>query len=154
MIFSAHAAVVRPAEPQWREYAVRTSDWWIANVPADKIPFWDFADPAIPDTSRDTAAGAIATAALLRLSHALGTEGGSPYAQIAHETASALVSGYLTPCRPDDTRPVGILTGGCFTRSNTVRSLDAATDVELIFGSYFLFESLAILAGSIPAGRI
>jgi hypothetical protein len=154
MIFSAHAAVVRPTEPVWREYARRTADWWIANVPADKISFWDFADPAIPDTSRDTAASAIATAAFLRLSHALGAKDGSRYAQIARETASALVSGYLTPCRPDDTRPSGILTGGCFTRRSTVRSVDAATDVELIFGSYFLLESLAVLAGSIPAGRI
>lgn len=154
MIFSAHAAVVRPTEPIWREYARRTADWWIANVPADRISFWDFADPAIPDTSRDTAASAIATAAFLRLSHALGAGDGSRYAQMARETASALVSGYLTPCRPNDTRPSGILTGGCFTRRSTVRSVDAATDVELIFGSYFLFESLAVLAGSIPAGRI
>jgi unsaturated chondroitin disaccharide hydrolase len=65
-----------------------------------------------------------------------------------------LIEGYLTPCRPGDERPIGILTGGCFTRRSTVRSVDAATDVELIFGSYYLFEALAVLSGSVPAGRI
>jgi unsaturated chondroitin disaccharide hydrolase len=155
MIYSAHAAVVRPDEPLWLDYATRTADWWIANVPADKVSFWDFGDPAIPHTSRDTAATAMATAALLRLSYALGDDkAASAYESFARESAEALITGYLTPCRPDDQRPVGILTGGCFTRRSTVRSVDAATDVELIFGSYYLFEALAVLSGSIPAGRI
>ncbi|MCA4133771.1 glycoside hydrolase family 88 protein [Arthrobacter sp. M4] len=155
MIYSAQAAVVRPDEPLWREYARRTADWWIANAPADKVSFWDFDDPAIPDTNRDTAATAMATAALLRLSYALGDDAsGSTYESFARESAEALIAGYLTPCRPGDQRPVGILTGGCFTRRGTVRSVDAATDVELIFGSYYLFEALAVLSGSVPAGLI
>lgn len=155
MIYSAQAAVARPEEPLWLEYATRTADWWIANVPADKVAFWDFSDPSIPDTSRDTAATAMATAALLKLSYALGdSEKAAAYESFAGETASALVDGYLTPCRPGDERPIGILTGGCFTRKSIVRSVDAATDVELIFGSYYLLEALAVLAGSLPAGRI
>lgn len=155
MIYSAQATVARPDEPLWLEYATRTADWWIENVPADKIAFWDFNDPSIPDTSRDTAATAMATAALLKLSYALGdSEQAGTYESFARETATALVGDYLTPCRPDDERPVGILTGGCFTRKSIVRSVDAATDVELIFGSYYLFEALAVLAGSLPAGRI
>lgn len=155
MIYSAQAAVARPEEPMWLEYATRTADWWMANVPADKVAFWDFNDPSIPDTSRDTASTAMATAALLKLSYALGdSENAEAYESFARDTASALIDGYLTPCRPDDERPVGILTGGCFTRKSIVRSVDAATDVELIFGSYYLLEALAVLAGSLPAGRI
>jgi unsaturated chondroitin disaccharide hydrolase len=46
----------------------RAADWWIAHVPADRIAFWDFDDPAIPNTNRDTSATAIAAASLLRLS--------------------------------------------------------------------------------------
>lgn len=155
MIYSTQATLARPDEPLWLEYATRTADWWIANAPADRVAFWDFSDPAIPDTSRDTAATAMATSALLNLSYALGdNEKAGAYEAFARETASALVDGYLTPCRPGDERPVGILTGGCFTRKSIVRSHDAATDVELIFGSYYLFEALAVLAGSLPAGRI
>lgn len=150
MIYSAYASVVRPDEPLWREYATRTIDWWIANVPDDKVSFWDFSDPDIPNTSRDTAATAMAAAAMLRLDSALG--GGTRYAAAAAESVTALVEGYLTPA--DGQTSPGILTGGCFTRRSTVRSQDAADNVELIFGSYYLFESICVLGGTIPAGRI
>ncbi len=33
MLYTAHAAMVRPKEPLWREYAVRVLDWWIDHVP-------------------------------------------------------------------------------------------------------------------------
>lgn len=153
MVFSAHAATVDPEEPLWLEYAVRTADWWMAHAPSDKVSFWDFDDPAIPETSRDTAATAMAAAALLKLAHALGDRG-TAYEAFAVESAAALTAGYLTPCRPHDERPGGMLTGGCFTRKSTVRSVDAATNVELIFGSYYLFESLAVLTGAVKPGRI
>ncbi len=58
---------------QWtgdREFltvATRTADWWLAHAPADRVAFWDFDDPAIPDTNRDTSATAIVAAALLKL---------------------------------------------------------------------------------------
>jgi unsaturated chondroitin disaccharide hydrolase len=47
-----------------------------------------------------------------------------------------------------------MLTGGCFTRKSVARDIDTAHDAELIFGSYFLFESLVILTGLVSAGRI
>ncbi|MGY3078005.1 hypothetical protein ACVWZZ_004413 [Bradyrhizobium sp. LM6.10] len=65
-----------------------------------------------------------------------------------------LVSGYLTPVGPDDQRPPGMLTEGCFTRKAVARDIDTAHDAELIFGNYFLFESLVILTGLVSAGRI
>lgn len=150
MLYSAQASVARPSEPLWREYASRTIDWWIDNVPADKVAFWDFSDPAIPNTSRDTAATAMAAAAMLKLDHALG--GQTRYEEQAKQTVNALVDGYLTV--GNDETPTGILTGGCFTRRAAARSLDVATDVELIFGSYYLFESLAVLTGTIAANVI
>ncbi|WP_165959603.1 glycoside hydrolase family 88 protein [Nonomuraea longispora] len=153
MLYAAHAAVVRPEDPRWRDVARRTIDWWIAHVPEDLIAFWDFDDPAIPDTDRDTAATTMAIAAALRLAHALG-EDGAPYRDFAERTAHAVVDRYLTPTDDTDGRPAGMLTGGCFTRRGTVRQQDAATNVELVFGSYFLLESLMVLTGVVPAGRI
>lgn len=154
MLYTAHAAMVRPEEPLWREYAVRVLNWWIDHVPADLIAYWDFDDPAIPTTSRDTAATAIAAAASLRLASALGPTGGAKYRDFAERTVTQLVSGYLTPVGPDDQRPPGMLTGGCFTRKAVARDIDTAHDAELIFGSYFLFESLVILTDLLSAGRI
>ncbi|WP_271585199.1 hypothetical protein [Bradyrhizobium sp. CCBAU 45389] len=153
MLYTAHAAMVRPKEPLWRDYAVRVLGWWIDHVPADLIAYWDFDDPAIPNTSRDTAATAIAAASALRLASALGPEEGAKYRVFAERTVTQLLK-YLTPTVPEDRRPPGILTGGCFTRKAIVRDIDAAENVELIFGSYFLFECLAILTGLLPSGRI
>jgi unsaturated chondroitin disaccharide hydrolase len=153
ILYAAHASMVRPKEPLWREYAVRVLDWWIDHVPTDLVAYWDFDDPAIPDTSRDTAATAIVAAASLRLASALGSTEGAKYQNFAERTVAQLV-GYLTPVEPGDRRPPGMLTGGCFTRKPIARDIDAAQDAELIFGSYFLFESLAVLTGLVAAGRI
>ena len=37
-------------------------------LPKDKIPYWDFDDPAIPNTPRDASAGALIASALIELS--------------------------------------------------------------------------------------
>ena len=46
--------------------AVQVADWYLANVPADLVCFWEF-HPAGPDAPRDTSATAIAAAALVKL---------------------------------------------------------------------------------------
>lgn len=38
------------------------------NMPADKIPYWDFNAPEIPNESRDASSGAIMASALIELS--------------------------------------------------------------------------------------
>src|SRR5699024_697391 len=37
------------------------------NLPDDKIPYWDFDDPKIPDAPRDASAGSLIASALLEL---------------------------------------------------------------------------------------
>src|SRR5215813_6911927 len=54
-------------ESRFRDAAERAADWWLAHAPADRVAFWDFDDPKIPDTLRDTSATAIVTASLLTL---------------------------------------------------------------------------------------
>src|SRR5262249_5710553 len=49
------------------EAAGRARVGWLAHAPADRVAFWDFDDPKIPDTLRDTSATAIVTASLLTL---------------------------------------------------------------------------------------
>lgn len=47
--------------------AQTTADYFLARLPEDWIPFWDFDDPAIPDTPRDSSAAAIAASGLMEL---------------------------------------------------------------------------------------
>lgn len=135
-------------EQAFKSDAIRVADWWVAHLPADCVAFWDFDDPAIPHTNRDTSATAIAAASLFKLA-ALIPERAEVYRQAAVESTEQLVIRFLTPVSPGDVRQAGILTGGCFNKRNGV-----AMDNELVWGDYFLFESLLILAGRIDATQV
>ncbi|MGA2411466.1 MAG: glycosyl hydrolase, partial [Candidatus Binataceae bacterium] len=122
--------------------AQRAADWWIAHVPADRVAFWDFDDPAIPHANRDSSAAAIAAAAMLKLSALSSSEPRRhQYRDAAEATAGALVRDYLGP--------EGGLWHGCYNKR-----INLATDNELIWGSYYLYEALHVLAGLLEPGRI
>lgn len=115
--------------------AERAADWWLAHVPADRIAFWDFDDPAIPSTNRDTSATAIAAASLLKLAALSPREPKRRmYSEAAEATVSVLVDHYLSAD--------GILRAGCFNKR-----IGLATEHELIWGDYYLYEALHVLAG-------
>ncbi|MDR0699513.1 MAG: glycoside hydrolase family 88 protein [Tannerella sp.] len=50
------------------ETAQKASDVFLKRLPEDRIPYWDFDAPGIPDEPRDASAAAIAASALLELS--------------------------------------------------------------------------------------
>jgi unsaturated chondroitin disaccharide hydrolase len=155
MLFSTQSYLADRRRTAWLDAATRGADWWLARVPADRVAFWDFDDPAIPDTERDTAATAIAMAALLRLGRVAPTAAARAHYQVAAETtARALTERYLTPTRPDDRRGPGILTEACFNKRTDARPHDRANRCEFIVGSYYLFESLLGLAGRIDPLRV
>jgi unsaturated chondroitin disaccharide hydrolase len=100
------------------DLAVSAADWWLANVPTDRVAYWDFSSTAV----RDTSATAIAAAAMARL--------GGPYRDAAHATVIALMSSH----RNAD----GVLVDGCTTMKNKNETFRH----ELIWGDYFLLEAL------------
>jgi unsaturated chondroitin disaccharide hydrolase len=155
MLFSTQSYLADRQREAWLAAAVRGAEWWLAHVPADRVAFWDFDDPAIPGTERDTAATAIATAALLRLSRLAPSEAErARWQEAAEATAEALVERYLTPTRPGDRRVPGMLTEACFNKRVDARPQDRANRCEFIVGSYYLFESLLALAGHVDPLRL
>ena len=102
-----------------------TSEWWIKNVPKDYIAYWDFNDKTIKDTS----ATAIAASSLLKLS----------YWEFAKNTIESLVENYLI-----NSKIPGALTNGCYFKKR-----ELGVNSELIWGDYFLFESLLKLEGKL-----
>lgn len=124
---------------EFLQVATRTADWWLAHAPADRVAFWDFDDPAIPHTTRDTSATAIVAAALLKLGALV--PDGRRYTDVGAATAAALAERYL-----DDR---GILSHGCYNKR-----LSLATEHELIWGSYYLMEALAVLDGKLEPSVI
>lgn len=57
-------------EKKYLEHAIQVAKFIINHpqLPEDKIPYWDFDDPDIPDTPRDASAGAVIASALIELS--------------------------------------------------------------------------------------
>ena len=47
-----------------------------------------------------------------------------------------------------------MLIGACFNKRRDARGPDSATNVETIFGSYYLFEALNVVGGTISANDI
>ena|SRR5690349_7010539 len=98
--------------------AASAADWWLANVPADRVAYWDFSSTAV----RDTSATAIAAAAMARL--------GGRYRDAARATVDALMASHRNA--------EGVLVDGC----TTLKSKDGTVRHELIWGDYFLLETL------------
>lgn len=123
--------------------ATKLCDWWLDHIPNDYVPFWDFDHPDIPNTWRDTSAAAIASASMLKLASILGVSG-SKYLTGAQRTVESLVNGFLTPVSMEDGRQPGMLTGGCYNGR-----MNYATNNELVWGDYYLLESLLVLKGKL-----
>jgi unsaturated chondroitin disaccharide hydrolase len=155
MLFSTQSWLADRQRERWIAAAVRGADWWLAHAPADHVAFWDFDDPAIPNTERDTAATAIALAAFLKLARVAPSEAGrARYREAADATARVLVESYLTPTRPGDRRTPGMLIEACFNKRPDARPQDRANRCEFIVGSYYLFESLLVLDGRLDPLRV
>jgi unsaturated chondroitin disaccharide hydrolase len=134
-----------PEHPQLIDAAERTADWWISHVPQDLVAYWDFDAPQQPGTKRDTSGTAIAAAALLKLSALTkDRQRSSRYRAHAEATVAALVDTYLTPVDGNDGRQPGMLTHACYNHR-----IGLATENELIWGDYYLYEALHVLADHI-----
>ena len=146
-LFSTQSWLADRTRGTWLAAAMRGADWWLAHVPADHVAYWDFDDPAIPHTERDTAATSIMLAALLRLALvAPDAAARSRYQEAAEATARALVERHLTPR--------GSLVDACFNKRADARPHDRVNRCEFIVGSYYCFESLLGLADRIDPLQI
>ena len=129
-------------EADFLAVATRTADWWLAHVPSNRVALWDFDAPVAADTEHDTSATAIVAAALLKVAAAVKDEQRrKEYRGAAEATARVLAEGYL------DAR--GVLDRGCYSKRSNL-----ATRNELIWGSYYLFEALHVLAGKVEPNKI
>jgi unsaturated chondroitin disaccharide hydrolase len=134
-------------DPVFLETAQRAADFFIGNLPADFVPYWDFDAPGIPDASRDSSAAAIAASGLLELS-TLSTDPAdrTRYADAARSMLTSLCTadaggGYLAEDAGGDSISPGLLMRGCQTHPDSVSGANQC-DESLIFGDYYFLEAL------------
>ena len=105
------------------------------NLPADKIPYWDFNAPDIPNAKRDASAGAIMASALLELSRYVDKELADKYVLVAETQLRTLSS-------PEYFAEKG--TNGNFILKHSTGHLPGKSevDVPLTYADYYYIEAL------------
>ncbi|AEQ52684.1 glycoside hydrolase family 88 protein [Pelagibacterium halotolerans] len=147
MLGYAVCAGMAPEDEALLQHAVTATDWWLAHAPADHVAYWDFDAAQAGDTRRDTSGTAIAASALLKLSKLVGGDRADEYRNRGRLMVEALVEHHLQVGKGGKGNADGLLADGCFD----MRS-GAGTSHELIWGSYYLLESLLVLRGN-TAGK-
>jgi hypothetical protein len=104
-------------------------------MPADKVPYWDFDAPDIPNAPRDASAAAIVSSALIELSGLVRGEAGRQYLAFARAQLLSLSSpAYLA--KPGE--------NGNFILKHSVGHLpkNREVDVPLSYADYYFLEAL------------
>lgn len=105
------------------------------NLPADKIPYWDFNAPNIPNALRDSSAASLIASALLELGGYADKKDGIRY----YDSAKMILSNLLTP---EYFAAVG--TNGGFLLKHGVGNMPKKTEIDtpLTYGDYYLVEAM------------
>lgn len=114
--------------------AMKLADYAMANMPDDYVPFWDYKDPAIPNTIRDASAGSMIADGLLEMVSLL-PDGPDKQKYFTHaeNILESLCSNYMT--KGMDT--VGIIDHASFQGPDKM-----GADTSLIFGDCNFISAL------------
>jgi unsaturated chondroitin disaccharide hydrolase len=124
-------------QTEYLKQAQKIADFLIHHprLPADKIPYWDFDAPEIPDAKRDASAACITASALLELSQYADKEKSNLYFNTAEQMLQSLSSSaYLA----------GPGENGNFIIKHCVghKPAGAEVDVPMVYADYYYLEAL------------
>lgn len=102
------------------------------NLPADKIPYWDFNAPAIPNEPRDVSAGAVIASGLLEL--AKYSKNKKEYLSVAKTILQNITGKYRSP--------IGENKGFLLLHSTGSKPANSEVDVPLNYADYYYLEAL------------
>ncbi len=134
-------------KPEYLAQAKHVADYIMNHpaMPADKVPYWDFDAPGIPDVPRDASAAAIMASALIELSQLdSDKQDAKTYRDFAEEQIRSLTS-------PDYLAPVGENCNFALMHSTGNFPSDSEVDVPLSYADYYYVEALLRLKKLIDA---
>jgi unsaturated chondroitin disaccharide hydrolase len=122
-------------DKRYLDQAVKIAGFYLKhpNLPADKVPYWDFNAPGIPKEERDASAAAITASGLLELSTYV--KDGKPYVAAAEQMLTSLGSpAYLA--KPGENNHFVLL------HSVGHKPAKSEIDVPLVYADYYYIEGL------------
>lgn len=117
--------------------AEKIADFYLnnPNLPKDKIPYWDFNAPNIPNEERDASAGAITASALFELS----TYVGKAKSKVYFDAAETMLESLTTPAYKAN---LGENNHFILKHSVGAKPLKSEIDVPLVYADYYFLEGL------------
>lgn len=125
------------------EAARKVSDRYLADLPADLVPYWDFMAPDIPTAPRDSSAAAIAALGLIDLSL---SEPSSSRREMYADSAKATLDALMSSSYSSMATNPAVLLHGTYLYSMGIY------DRGLCFGDAFFLEALLHLRRLPPSG--
>jgi len=122
-------------DKKYLEQAIKIATFMLnhPNLPKDKVPYWDFNAPDIPNTQRDASAAAITASALLELAQYVKTK--NNYLQSAETILKSLGS-------KDYLAKLGTNQDFVLLHSVGHKPAKSEIDVPLIYADYYYLEAL------------
>lgn len=124
-------------DPRYLEQAKKIADFMLnhPNLPEDKVPYWDFNAPGIPNALRDASAAAITASALLELSTYVEGQDAKRYFNSAETMLKSL---------SEEPYKAEIGENGGFILKHGVGHLpiNSEVDVPLTYGDHYYVEAL------------
>ncbi len=144
IIYGMTVAYRETGDARFLTAARRATEYWIANVPEDFVPYWDFNAPNIPDEPRDSSAAAVVASACLELAELDPDRAWrTTYRDLAESTLQSLSSSaYLADADP---LPAVL-------RHGTHAKMLGAYDHGTSWGDYYFREALMRL--TTPVERV
>lgn len=120
-------------DPKYLDFAQKVTDVYLERLPEDKVPYWDFDDPSIPDAPRDASAAAVVASSLLELSTYLPNGTGKRYKEVAIEMLTSLSS---------DNYQSGKSKSSFLLHSTGHWPNGSEIDASIIYADYYYIEAL------------
>jgi mannose/cellobiose epimerase-like protein (N-acyl-D-glucosamine 2-epimerase family) len=145
-IYGFTAAYRLTGQPEFLAAAKKVTDWYLNHLPAgDMVPYWDFNDPTIPNTYKDSSAAAVAADGMAQLA----TLDSNPadaakYRKAAGDTLAQLASPAYLNENVTGSGGRGILLHGAWFVPDPINNGDAS----VIWGDYFFLEAINKYMGS------
>lgn len=120
-------------DSRFLDFAKKVTNVYLDRLPADFVPYWDFNDPTIPNTTRDASAAAVVASALLELqSYCDGAEK-ARYLDAAYRMINSLnTADYRSPAQRSS----------FLDHSTGHRPAGSEIDYSIIYADYYYIEAL------------